>query len=312
MVVTAVAQALLQQQQQQQQQRPREAAAALKVELKDFSGRQEDWEDWRIEHLAKAEALGFAEELTTHEDRDITVGAEEFDASGVDPVRLRQVRQVWTSLITTCKGTARDPVKSAESPGVAWRLLDQHYRASGLKEKRRLIEEFNSMKVEIGEHPREFIMRVDSAAKELRRLGKTVDEDDFVVVILNGVSSEYDTELRLLECGDDVNPPSRNKILQSLTNQYYRLQKQASAAGGKALHASARGSVTATCQLCRRPGHAADQCFSYHITKARNVKPKGRSAEEKISHETNDKAGTRNQMRKTKSRCMSAERLMGT
>ena len=247
--------------------------------------------------------MGFAEELTTHEGRDITVSAEKFDASGVDPVRLRQARQAWTSLITTCKGIARGLIKSAETLGGAWRLLDQHYRASGLKEKRRLVEEFNSMKkVEIGEHPRKFIMRVDSAANELRRLAKTVDEDDFVVVILNGVSSEYDTEMRLLECGDDVNPP-RNKILQSLTNQYYRLQKQASAAGGKALHASARGSVTVACQLCRRPGHPADQCFSYHITKAGNTKPKGRSAEEKIRHEANDKAGTRNQMRKTKSRC---------
>ena len=89
-------------------------------------------------------------------------------------------------------------------------------------------------------------MRVDKEAKELRRLGKTVDEDDIVVVIRNGVSSDYDTEVRLLECGDYVNPPG-NKVLQSLTNQYYRLQKQTSAAGGKALHASARGSVTATC-----------------------------------------------------------------
>ena len=92
-VANAVAQALLQQQQQQQQQRPWEAAAALKVELKNFSGRQEDWEEWRIEHLAKAEAMGFAEELTTHEGRDIMVGAEAFGACGVDPVRLRQVRQ---------------------------------------------------------------------------------------------------------------------------------------------------------------------------------------------------------------------------
>ena len=108
-VATAVAQALL----QQKQQRPREAAAALKVELKDFSGRQEDWEDWRIEHLAKAEALRFAQELTTHEGRDIMVGAEGLDASGVDSVRLRPARQAWTSLITTCKGTARDLVKSA-------------------------------------------------------------------------------------------------------------------------------------------------------------------------------------------------------
>ena len=47
------------------------------------------------------------------------VGAEGFDPSGVDPVRLRQARQAWTSLITTCKGTARDLVKSAESPGGA-------------------------------------------------------------------------------------------------------------------------------------------------------------------------------------------------
>ena len=230
-VATVVVQASLQ---WQQRQRPWETAAALKVKLKDSSGRQEDWENWRIEHLAKAETLEFAEELTTHEGRDITVGTEEFDASGVDPVRLRQARQAWTSLITICKGTARDLVKSAESPGGACRLLNQHYRASGLKEKRRLAEEFNSVKIEIGEHPREFIIRVNSVAKELRRLEKTVDEDDIVVVILNGVSSKYDTEAPLLECGDDVSPP-RNKILQSLTNQYYRLQKQKSGAGGKTL-----------------------------------------------------------------------------
>ena len=68
------------------------------------------------------------------------------------------------------------------------------------------------MKMKIGEHPREFIMRVESAAKELRRLGKAVDQDDIVVVIPKGVSSEYDTEVRLLDCVDDVNPP-RNKIL---------------------------------------------------------------------------------------------------
>ena len=54
-----------------------------------------------------------------HEGRGITVGAEGFDASGVDPMRLRQARQVWTSLITTCKETARDLVKGAESPGGA-------------------------------------------------------------------------------------------------------------------------------------------------------------------------------------------------
>ena len=56
-------------------------------------------------------------------------------------------------------------------------------------------------------------------------------------------------------------------------------------------------------QLCRRPGHAADQCFAYHVTKARNAKPKGRRAEEEIKNEANEKEGTRDQGRKTKSRC---------
>ena len=65
-------------------------------------------------------------------------------------------------------------------------------------------------------------MRVDGAAKELRRLGKTADEDDIIVVILNGVSSGYDTQVRLLEYGDGINS-SRNNILQSITHQYYRL-----------------------------------------------------------------------------------------
>ena len=60
--------------------------------------------------------------------------------------------------------------------------------------------------------------------------------------------------------------------------------------------------MTATCQLRRRPGHAAEQCFSYHITKTRNAKPKGWSADEKISNEANEEEGTWNQMGKAKSR----------
>lgn len=51
----------------------------------------------------KAEALGFADALNTDEAHDIMVGAEGFDASDVDPVRLRQVRQAWLSLIPPTK-----------------------------------------------------------------------------------------------------------------------------------------------------------------------------------------------------------------
>lgn len=43
-------------------------------------------------------------------------------------------------------------------------------------------------------------MEVDQAAKELQRLGKTADEADAALVRLNIVSSDHDTEVRLLTC----------------------------------------------------------------------------------------------------------------
>ena len=52
---------------------------------------------------------------------------------------------------------------------------------------------------------------------------------------------------------------------------------------------------------------------TYHITKARNAKPKGRRAEEEIRNEANKKEGTRDQGdRRSQSAVMSAEKLFGT
>ena len=78
--------------------------------------------------------------------------------------------------------------------------------------------------------------------------------------------------------------------------------------------ASARGSVSAICQLCRKPGHAADQCFSYHITKVRNAKSKGRLAEEEIRNKANEKrkAPRTNGGIRSQGAVMSAEKLMDT
>lgn len=61
----------------------------MKVEFKDFNGKQEDWEDWRIEHLAKAEALGFIYSLNMDEGlgHDIIICAGRLSASNDHPVR---------------------------------------------------------------------------------------------------------------------------------------------------------------------------------------------------------------------------------
>ena len=92
------------------------------------------------------------------------------------------------SLITTCKVTALEIVQCTDSPSAAWQELLQRYHACGLEEKSKLMRMFNSLEMELGEDPKKFTMRVDRVARELRRVGKAVDEDDKNLGILNGLT----------------------------------------------------------------------------------------------------------------------------
>ena len=82
--------------------------------------------------------MGCADALTANEDEAVKLGRIDFESNGVPAERLRKAKQVWVSLITSCKGVAFEIVSGSESPSVseAWSQLVQHYRASGLKEKR--------------------------------------------------------------------------------------------------------------------------------------------------------------------------------
>lgn len=64
------------------------------------------------------------------------------------------------------------------------------------------MREFNSLKMELGEDPRAFMMRVDRVAKELRKTGKATDKDGKNLVMLNELTEEYTIERQMLGGGD--------------------------------------------------------------------------------------------------------------
>lgn len=61
------------------------------------------------------------------------------------------------------------------------------YCASGFKERRRLIADFNTMKLELGEHPRNFLLRVDQIVQELESVERPVDPKDVKIGNLNNL-----------------------------------------------------------------------------------------------------------------------------
>ena len=154
---------------------PETRPSTMRIDFEKFSGEPEDWNAWSKVYMAQISALGCEDVLTTPAVQDVKVGADNFDGRQVNPETLRKAKQVWVSLITNCKGVAFEIVQGADSPSQAWRQLVQHYRASGVKEWRRLALDFYSMKMELGEHPKQFFLRVDRLVKEMERVGRGVN-----------------------------------------------------------------------------------------------------------------------------------------
>ena len=70
--------------------------------------------------------------------------------------------------------------------------------------------------MELGKDPKQFTLRVDCVARDLRRVGKAVDEDDKKLATLNGLAHKYAVERRMLEGRDDE--PTRPHIEKVVLN----------------------------------------------------------------------------------------------
>ena len=98
---------------------------------------------------------------------------------------------------------------------------------------------FYSMKMELVEHPRQFFLRVDCLVKEIERVGRPTLEKHIDIVVLTGLSSQYDAEVRMLESSADW--PDRAWIGRAVYDQYDRLTREKSGAGPKALELKGNG-----------------------------------------------------------------------
>ena len=94
------------------------------------------------------------------------------------------------------------------------------------------------MEMELGKHPRKFLLRVDQMVKEVERVDRLVDPKDIDIVILSGLPPQYDAEICMLESSSDWS--MREWVEHAIINQYERLECENSAAEKRAM-LSARG-----------------------------------------------------------------------
>ena len=247
----------------------------IKFDVPTFEGDSTaSWLTWSQRFLYQAKASGFENELTAAVGNGLSVGADVFDSSNVDPVRLRNAHAAWMILINSCSGIALEIVQRSDAPNDAWRNLEFHYRAKGTREILRLSHEINGKTMEPGSDPFKFMMEVDRLAADLHRLGnKPVTELRKCVIIVSSLSADFEMECRILE----NNPAGLNRaeIERVVGKQFNRLLGQQQ--DSNALSAS-KGTVTANrgkgknrklhhkfdgnCFSCGKKGHRAGDCRS--------------------------------------------------
>ena len=110
---------------------------------------------------------------------------------------------------------------------------------------------------------------MDQIAKELERVDRPVDSKDIDIVILSGLTPQYDAEVRMLGSSSDW--PTREWIERAVINQYERLESEQSTAGSRAMF-SARGQHRngkhpIRCPLFSGIGHSVLQCRDLQITR---------------------------------------------
>ena len=111
------------------------------------------WLTWSQKVLYQARASGFEDDLTAAEGDALSVGADFFDSSNINPVRLRNTHMAWITLTNSCSGTALEIVQRSNAPDNAWRNLESHYRAKETRVILRLSHEINRKTMEPGGDP---------------------------------------------------------------------------------------------------------------------------------------------------------------
>ena len=92
----------------------------MKFDVPAFEGdRTPSWLTWSQRVVYQARASGFENNLTAAEGNGLSVGADVFDSSNVDPVRLQNAHVAWMILINSYSGMVLEIVQRSNSPNDA-------------------------------------------------------------------------------------------------------------------------------------------------------------------------------------------------
>ena len=254
-----------------------------------FSGKCDEWPSWSEKFLAKAKRFGFKDVLLGKV--MIPKSTEEFDEESDDGKKKARVIELneiaYTELILSIDvknssgKIAFNLVKGCKSKdyidgnaALAWERLRNKFEPISAPSMVKLEKQFRQLALQKNQDPEVWLTELEDLRMKLEDMGSSMSDNQFMIHILNNLTSDYELQLALMErrIGDKEKPLTIDEIRDELNLRFERLSmKSASNNESDVLEEQAlfSGRFKGVCRNCGMIGHKSVNCNKRRSTNNR-------------------------------------------
>jgi len=175
-------------------------------------------------------------------------------------------------------------IKKMDSSKKAWNLLKEHYVKSTISNKASVLKRVCQMRLEEGGDVESHLLKMEELFEKLAGMGRELEEDLRVVLILQSLPDSFNTLVTALEARDE-----KDLTMDLVTTKIldHHRNKEKDGTSDKALKVFQRKDMF-TCNYCKEEGHIKKNCSKLKAKMEKEKNPDSRDV-----HRANFCFGTR-------------------
>ena len=231
--------------------------------------KKKDWIQWSEIFLAKAESKGYYDLMVGDETSIPKSTATDLSDKETSIYKLNT--KAFGDLISTmnldkaagregfqiCYSTKSEDWKHG-NVALAWKMLEKKFNPKTTPELSMVTEEFYSAKLKPNQDPDNWITELVDLRNQMAMMGFDMDDRQFMIHIMNRLTSDYSTTVELLEDGlgssKDECTLTMEQLRNKLTLKYKRIKKDDKETGKEEVALFARTNDK-RCHQCGKIGH---------------------------------------------------------